>query len=87
MPHARCSVCNHPDVAAIDAAHKAGASVRALAKRFGITSASADRHFHHDEHEKSRKNMGAVYAIRNTQAGIRPLSPACRELLSVRFRV
>jgi hypothetical protein len=34
-----------------------------LAKRFGITPASADRHFHHDEHEKSRQNTGHIARI------------------------
>jgi hypothetical protein len=63
MPHARCSICNHPDLEAINTARKAGDPVRAIAKRFGITPASADRHFHHEEHEKNRQNIGQITRI------------------------
>src|SRR5258708_23407987 len=63
MPHARCSVCNHPPRGAIRAARRGGEPVRAIAKRFGLTPASTDRHFHHDEREKNRASIGEIARI------------------------
>lgn len=68
MPHAACSVCQRPDVAAIDAAlkEKVG-SVRGLAKRFGIHGSALHRHLHHDDNEpvpESADNTGEIARIR-----------------------
>lgn len=41
---AACSVCEHPDIAEIDAALAAGTGRRAVAQRFGVGEASVQRH-------------------------------------------
>lgn len=43
MPRA-CSVCSHPQHAAIDQALDAGESLRVVAKRFGLNYSSVNRH-------------------------------------------
>lgn len=40
----RCSVCSHPDLAAIDKALVEGASKRAVAGRYGLAATSVERH-------------------------------------------
>jgi hypothetical protein len=60
MPHKQCSVCVHKDLEAIDADRD---SVRAVAKRFGLSPAAVDRHRHHDEHDKKRQNTGQIAEI------------------------
>jgi hypothetical protein len=60
MPHRSCTICRREDVAAIDADH---GSVRKVAKRFGLTPATLDRHRHHDDHTKNRVNSGQIRQI------------------------
>lgn len=63
MPRADCTVCKHNDVALIDAALKAGASLGETAKRFGLSKAAVNRHHHHDDPKKSRINIGDLKHI------------------------
>jgi hypothetical protein len=63
MPHARCSVCCHPEFEAIDKALKAGTSVRETARRFSLSPAAVDRHRHHGEHEKTLVNIDQIARI------------------------
>lgn len=60
MPHQTCSICRHPQREAIDADR---GSVRAVAKRFGLSPAAVDRHRHHGEHAKARINSGQIEHI------------------------
>jgi transposase-like protein len=55
LPHRPCTVCSHSEVNAINAALKAGESVRKAAKRFGVSPAAIDRHKHHDEYSRRRQ--------------------------------
>jgi len=41
-----CTVCEHPERDAIDAALVSGEPVRALARRYGLSSSSVSRHAH-----------------------------------------
>jgi transposase-like protein len=63
MPHARCSVCSHPQYAAIEDAIQKGGSVRELAKRFGLSPAAVHRHQHHGTQAKTRINIGQIAHI------------------------
>jgi transposase-like protein len=63
MPHATCTVCTHHELQSIEVALKGGGSVRAVAKRFGLSPAAVDRHKHHDEYEKTRVNTGEIARI------------------------
>lgn len=63
MPHQQCSVCRHPKREEIDAALAGLESVRAVAKRFGISPAAADRHHHHDDNKKKRMNTADLTRI------------------------
>ena len=54
MPHPGCKVCSHADAAAIEDAIQKGATVRAVAKRFGMSPAAVHRHVHHEDHAKTR---------------------------------
>jgi len=47
-----CSVCTHPDRAAIDAALVAGGSLRDIAGRHGVSKSAVDRH--RDQHLPAR---------------------------------
>jgi hypothetical protein len=60
MPHARCSVCLHSDLEAIDADR---GPVRVVARRFGLSPAAVDRHRHHGGHAKARINSGQIEHI------------------------
>ncbi len=63
MPRADCTACKHNDVALIDAALKAGASLGETAKRFGLSKAAVNRHHHHEDPKKSRINIGDLKHI------------------------
>jgi predicted transcriptional regulator len=63
MPNQRCSVCIHPQLAAIEAGLKSGLSVRESARRFGLSPAAIDRHVHHDARAKSRVNIEQIAHI------------------------
>jgi hypothetical protein len=53
MPHHSCTVCQHPDVAAIDAALRQGTPpMRELAKRTGLSLTAV---FRHKQHAKATK--------------------------------
>jgi hypothetical protein len=43
----RCSICTHPELAAIDRAMMAGASYRSLAAQYGLSVSSLSRHTKH----------------------------------------
>jgi transposase-like protein len=66
MPNRVCTVCSHSEVNVINAALKAGESVRKAAKRFGVSPAAIDRHKHHDEYARrrqARENPGHISHI------------------------
>jgi transposase-like protein len=63
MPHLRCSVCRHPERQAIDAALKAGESLRKLAKRFGVSYQTVHRHLHEEDRDKTRIKTGQIARI------------------------
>jgi hypothetical protein len=63
MPHARCSICRSPNSAAVDAALKAGDSIRVVAGRFGLSRAAVDRHHHEGDRAESRTNAGDLKHI------------------------
>ena len=44
MKAGTCRLCNHEQRAEIDGTHVAGASVRALAKRFGVSPTTIQKH-------------------------------------------
>lgn len=43
----KCSICKHPDRVAIEAARAAGASLDAIADRFGVSRDAVHRHWRH----------------------------------------
>lgn len=45
----RCSICSHPDREDIDSALRGGASLRAVAGRFGASKSALARHHRHME--------------------------------------
>jgi hypothetical protein len=63
MPKKRCSVCNHSQVEAIDAALKSGESVRKTAARFGLSPTAISRHENHGKHAEARINTGQIAHI------------------------
>lgn len=63
MPHATCTVCTHEAHNMIESALRSGGSVRAVARRFGLSPAAVDRHKHHGDREKSRVNTGDLERI------------------------
>jgi hypothetical protein len=63
MPHQQCTVCLHADRPAIEAALESGASVRAVARQFGLKHAAIDRHRHHDRNARTRMNIGSLEKI------------------------
>jgi hypothetical protein len=63
MPHQTCIVCRHPELAAIENALKAGASVRVVAKQFGVSHSVVHTHRHHDKGVKSRKDVNSFERI------------------------
>ena len=63
MPHPTCTVCLHEAHELIDSALRSGGSVRAVAKRFGLSPAAVDRHKHHGDHPKTPKNIGQIADI------------------------
>ena len=63
MPKKRCSVCNHLQVEAIDAALKGGDSVRKTAARFGLSPTAISRHENHGKHAEARMNTGQIAHI------------------------
>jgi hypothetical protein len=63
MPKKRCSVCNHPQVEAIDTALAGGDSVRKTAARFGLSPTAVSRHENHNKHAEDRINTGQIAHI------------------------
>jgi len=63
MPHERCTACKHPEAKAVDAALLAGESVRAVARRFGLSSGAVDRHQRNHLRGKGRVNPGDLARI------------------------
>jgi transposase-like protein len=63
MPHQGCSICQHPDLASIEAALNAGDSVREVAKRFVVSPAAVHRHQHHGDRARNRINTGEMERI------------------------
>ena len=63
MPHQQCTVCQHENLEAIELALKSGASVRAVARQFGLRHAAIDRHRHHDRNSRIRMNTGSLEKI------------------------
>jgi hypothetical protein len=71
MPHAVCGACKHPEAAAIDAAIKAKAPLRVVAKRFRLSLTTIFLHSHHDDAKKSRINIGQIARIDKEIAQLR----------------
>ena len=63
MPHATCIVCLHPELEAINAALESGASVRVVARRFGVSHSVIHTHRHHDDAKKKPINIGVLKRI------------------------
>jgi hypothetical protein len=63
MSRQQCTVCKHPELAAIDAALASGASVRAVAGQFGVSKTAVDRHHNHAKHKQDRINTGEIQRI------------------------
>jgi transposase len=61
MPRS-CSICSHPQGAAISKDLAAGASIRSAASRFGVTPATAHRHLDHCMGVKRRAEQGVKAA-------------------------
>jgi hypothetical protein len=63
MPRQKCGACEHDQKAAIDAAIKSRAPLRAIAKQFGLSVNTIFLHSHHDDEKQSRKNIGEIARI------------------------
>ena len=58
----RCSVCNHPSRAEIDRSLLTGVPRRALAARYGLSTAALSRHTHHLRQEVALQEHRAYQA-------------------------
>lgn len=63
MPHKPCSVCIHPDRQDVDRALMSGASVREVAKQFGIGKSSIERHWLHARRKSRRLDVDELARI------------------------
>lgn len=64
MPHQSCTVCRHPQRESIDLALRTNSgSLRVLAGRFGVSKTALDRHHHHADHKRDRKNTEQIAGI------------------------
>jgi hypothetical protein len=69
----RCSGCQHPQAADLDAALVSGTSIRHLAKRFGLSTSAVHRHKAHVS--ASLVRVGPAAIISNGSNGSAPASP------------
>jgi transposase-like protein len=63
VPRRRCRACDHAEHDAIDAALKAGGSLRTVAKRFGLAPHTVFLHTHHDDTKKTPISKGETARI------------------------